>query len=148
MGFASMPSNRYKSTTSTHTFQRRRLSTAYQREGTRPSTKINRGMPFPIFSEQLVLKDSIDFNDLIVVEKQVSKSQFISFLISYFRLLEPALRLVRYIEQHNALRIEYVNKSYRIKVVLIKFSQKYVVKDEQISMIIEKGKIKNTVVNL
>ena len=52
MDFASMPSNRYKSTTSTPTFQSRKLSTAYPRDGTKPSTKNNKGK---IFHIQLVI---------------------------------------------------------------------------------------------
>lgn len=55
---------------------------------------------------------------------------------------------MRYIAQENALQIEYLNKANKIKSVLMKFTGKYVVKDEEITMIIEKGRLKSTTVDL
>jgi hypothetical protein len=44
--------------------------------------------------------------------------------------------------------LEFVNRDKKNKSVLIKFSSKYVVKDEEIAMIIEKGKLKNTCLDM
>ncbi len=55
---------------------------------------------------------------------------------------------MRFIVEENALQLEFVNRDKKNKSVLIKFSSKYVVKDEEIAMIIEKGKLKNTCLDM
>ena len=90
----------------------------------------------------------MEYFDLVKVGREISKAEFISFLIGYFRCTEPTLRVVRYLAEFNCLRIEYVNRQNKIRTVMMQFGENYVIKDEEVSMIIEKGKLKNTVVSL
>jgi hypothetical protein len=92
--------------------------------------------------------DSGGFTELILVEPEITKAEFISFLIGYFRHCEPTLQTILYLHEHNALKIEYVNKLNKIKTVLIRFAPGYVVKDEELSMVVEKGKLKYTTLSL
>jgi hypothetical protein len=59
------------------------------------------------------------------------------------RCIEPLIKSIVYIKSENSLQIEFVSKSNENKSVKICFHNKYVVKDEEISMILERAKIKD-----
>lgn len=99
-------------------------------------------------TEEGWLRYDIEFTDLIIVKSSISKAEFISFLIGYFRYCEPIITAVRYIWEENALQLDFVSRSKKNKSLLLKFSSKYVVRDEEVCMIIEKGRLKSTTVDL
>lgn len=63
------------------------------------------------------------------MKEEITKAEFISFLIGYFKYIEPTLHTIKYIAEENALQIEYLNRVNQAKSVLMKFTGKYVVKD-------------------
>lgn len=69
--------------------------------------------------------------------------EFINFLIAYFRFIEPLLHELTFHPDENALELAFTNKLGTMRRIVIKFHPKYVVKDEELSMIIEKSRLKN-----
>jgi hypothetical protein len=93
-------------------------------------------------------RESGEYTDVILVRPEVGKVEFINFLIGYLRYVEPVLKCLRFHSADNALQFDFINKRKTPKSILIKFTPKYLIKDEELSMILEKSKITNAILEL
>lgn len=84
----------------------------------------------------------IDYEDIIYVRPEISKVEFINFLIAYIKFIEPLLHELNFFAEENILQLVFTNKLKKIRKVAVKFHHRYVVKDEELSMIIEKSRLK------
>ena len=81
------------------------------------------------FREEWIVR-KVDFDDIIYVKPEVSKVEFINFLIAYMRFVNPLLHEINFLAEENLLQLVFTNQLGRRRRVVIKFNQKYVVKDE------------------
>jgi hypothetical protein len=73
---------------------------------------------------------------LIYVRPEISKVEFINFLIGYVRFIDPLLHEIIFHADDNTLELAFTQKLGKSRRIAIKFHPKYVVKDEELSMII------------
>ena len=90
----------------------------------------------------------LDYDDIIYVNEEISKVEFINFIIGYMKYIEPIINELHFHQQDNIIQLIFTNKVGKVRKTIIKFYEKYVVKDEELSMIIEKSKIKNAIISL
>ena len=86
--------------------------------------------------------NKIEYEDIIYVRPEISKVEFINFLIAYIKFIEPVLHELNFYAEENILQLVFTNKLKKIRKIAIKFHHRYVVKDEELSMIIEKSKLR------
>lgn len=60
---------------------------------------------------------------------EISKVEFINFLIAYIKFIEPILHELNFFAEENILQLVFTNKLKKIRKVAIKFHHRYVVKD-------------------
>ena len=73
---------------------------------------------------------NVEFDDIIYVKPEVSKVEFINFLIAYMKFVNPLLHELNFRAEENLLQLVFTNQLGKRRKVVIKFNPKYVVKDE------------------
>lgn len=86
--------------------------------------------------------------ETILVYPPVSKVELISFLIAYVKCVNPVLNSIEYLALENTLKLRFWNRRREEKVLRMVFYQEYLVKDEELSMILEKSNLSHSKLSL